>query len=212
MQHCEEDDAREGEALADGLQQLRGQELVRAPLRRQGARDHQARQAHEDEADRGHQPRVRPAQHQGRQRAEDQLRRGDPHQGLADLQRPEPTHRAEVLRDQIGGGQDGQAQEGDEQQKPRHGLGEDHLQIEEGCGGAPLVDHEGDDQKDSCQEQRPHQPRIQPVQAVALVEGGVDQREADPAGGQAVDVDVRPDGRGGIRPDAEVEEQRHGQG
>ena len=89
---AEEDDARQGEALADGLQQLRGQELVGAPERRQAMGHHQAGDADEDEADGGHEPRVGPPQHEAGQGTDDQLRRGDPDQRLAHLQRAEAAH------------------------------------------------------------------------------------------------------------------------
>ena len=91
---AEEDDARQGEALADRLQQLRGQELVRAPDGRHGVRHHQAGECDEDEADGGDEPRIDPAQHEAGQRADDELGRGDPDQGLADLQGAEAAHDA----------------------------------------------------------------------------------------------------------------------
>ncbi len=146
MKDREEDDARQRQALADRLQQLRGEELIGAPQRRQAARHRQTGEADADEADRGHKTRIHAPEHHRGQWADDQLRRGDPHQRLAHVQRPKPPHHLQVLGDQVGGGKDRQAQEGDQQQQPREGLGEDHLQIDQGMGRDRIVNEKGRDQ------------------------------------------------------------------
>ena len=53
VQNSEEDDAGERKALAEGLQELGRQELVRAPDRREIVGDHQAGDTDEDEPDGG---------------------------------------------------------------------------------------------------------------------------------------------------------------
>ena len=115
---AEEDDAGEGEALAEGLQQLRRQELVRAPERRQIVGHHQAGEADEDEADARHTSRgsVRRSINAG-QRAEDQLRRGDPDQASGPPPGPESRAPPPETAGSEGGRQDGQPKERDQQQQ-----------------------------------------------------------------------------------------------
>ncbi len=173
---------------------------------------HQAGQGDEDEADGGHQARIGSAQHQGGQGADEQLRRGDPDQGLAHLQRPEAAHGAQVLGDEIGGGQDGQPQEGHQQQQARQGRAQRDLEVEERVAGSPFMDEEGGHQQDAGEQQAPDQAGIQPVQAIALVEPGIDQGQADPAGGQAEGVDPGDVGIGRIAGHAEPQEGEHADG
>ncbi len=178
MQHGEEDDARQGEALADRLQQLGGQELVRSPQGRQAVGHHQAGDGDTDEADRGHQARVDAAEQEGGQGTEYELGRGDPDQGLAHLQRAEAAHHLQVLGDQVGRRQDGQAQEGDQHQEPGQWIGEGDLQVDQGVAGDRLVDEEAGHDHGAGEQQAGDLAGIEPIQAVALVEPGIDQGEA----------------------------------
>ena len=115
MQNAEEDDARQGKALADRLQHAAGRNWNEPQM---GVRLYATmRQATlmKMKSDRGHQPRVRPAQHQSRERTEDELRNRDPDQRLPHFQCAIAAHRAEIQRDQIGRRENRQPQERDQQ-------------------------------------------------------------------------------------------------
>ena len=56
---------------------------------------------------------------------------------------------------------------------------------------AGFVNDEAHEQQAAGQQQSPDQPGVQPVEPVALVERGVDQRQADAAGDEAEPVGRR---------------------
>src|SRR3984957_10300368 len=136
MQYGEKNYARERKALANRLQQLRWQKLVGAPKGGEAVSDHEASDANAKKACRRDEPRIRSTQQIAGAQANQQLRHGDPYQGLTYLERSKTAHDLQELRDREGGGQDRQAQKGDQQQQTRQGRGEHDFQIDRGAGRA----------------------------------------------------------------------------
>ncbi len=75
-----------------------------------------------------------------------------------------------------------------------------------------LVHDEGDHQQQPRRQEAADQARIEPVQAIALVQGGIDQRQADAAGGQAEAIGLGDDGNRRVRLGAPLETDEHTQG
>ena len=61
--------------------------------------------------------------------------------------------------------------------------------------GQQLVDDEGDDQQPAGQQQADDHAGIEPVEAIALVEPGIDQGEAEPREDDAAPVGARSSSR-----------------
>jgi len=174
--------------------------------------NHQAGAADAEEADRSDQPRVGPAQQIAGREAHEQLRDRDPHQGLPDLECPKTPNHLEKLRNGVRGGQNGKPQEGDQQQQARERRCKGDPQIDAGVGCMQFVHQERDQQQGAGQQQTPHQSRMGPVEAVTLIQGGVDQRQGNASGGETENIGGRASGVDRVGTDAEAQTQGHTHG
>ena len=98
------------------------------------------------------------AQHRRRERRQQELRQRNPHQHAADFHRPVTLDRRQVLRDDVRRGQNGEAEERDEQEKQREVAARGEAQIDPGPVIGQLLHDEGDEQQPPADQQ----PEINP--------------------------------------------------
>jgi len=157
VKNAEEHHAGQGEALPAACKNEDGKKLIRTPQRRQVVGDHQAGDADEYEPI---EATSRASVRRSIKAAIGQRITWAPQSIAACGPLPGPGSRApsQVQRDQIGRGQNGQAQEPDEEKLARHGRAEHDLEIQQGPRGACFMDEEREDEHGAARQQRPHQP------------------------------------------------------
>ena len=107
------------------------------------------------------------------------------------------------------GGENDQSQECHEHQQTRHRSCEHDLEVHRRRVDGAFVNKERGEQCQARCEQPDHERGIEPIQAVALIECGIDQRQADPTGSEAEPIGSGWLGTTRLRVNTEVQAQRH---
>src|SRR6202034_1432823 len=139
---------------------------------------HETGDANENRADRENPTRFDTRQKPAQRQHDQELRQRNPQEDRADLELAVVLDDLEIGRDDIGGREDDEAEAGEDQKDRHDALLRQEPTIEEWLVDDELADDEGESQQGSRKQETVDETVVDPVEAVALVKAGVEQRES----------------------------------
>src|SRR3984957_16895657 len=140
---------------------------------------HEAGAAYQRKAERHDKSGVDKAKQRRHGRRGQELRQRDPLQRATDLDRAIILHRRQVLRDDVRGGKNDEAKERKKEKNQWQIAPDREVQIDPRPFASQLMDDEDNEHESAAKQQRVDQPRVQPVEPIALIEPGIEHAETD---------------------------------